>query len=226
MIKQEVRTEYKIHDKINAVYEIRKAMEEEQEETYLLTGVWEKNTFFIHAYEKIQYKQEKKHLLSNVLEVIQKGITCFFLNTHPTQFQRQLAENERDKMILTPMYECYLSTNTNCPIFFGIIGKENVSIKAYGNKQFYDVTYQSCYEIGNHSEYEVEFLLEDTDKTDKNPTEGILRFTNSKREVRLPFLKWNALKQWKEQRERKELPQLHEIAYQNLLVEFYELSEK
>ena len=220
MINQEVRTDYKIHDKINAIYEIRKAMEKENEETYLVTGVWEKNIFFIHAYEKIQ---DEKRLLSNVLEIIQTENTCFFLNTHPTQFQRQLMGNERDKRILTPIYECYLNTKTNSPIFFGIIGKENVSVRAYQNKQTYDITYQLCYEIDSNPKYEVEFLLEE-DK-EKNPIEGILRFVNSEREVRLPFLKWNALKEWKEQRERKELPQLHDIAYQSLIVEFYALGE-
>lgn len=218
MRKYKMMNEYKIHDKIDAVYEIRKAMNESQQEIYLLIGVLEEDIFIIKEYAK--WMHNSTNLFYKILEISKTGKTCLVLNTHPTEFQRQLAGNETDVSVFAPIYQAWSDVYKNQPIFFGIIGKETISIKAYNDKQSYAIIYHSCYEIDDNPKYEVEFLL-DENKDDKNAEEGCFRFVNSKKEVRLPLAKWNALKQWKEQRERKELPQLHDIAYKSLIMAYY-----
>ncbi len=230
---------YKVYDKYDLIYEIRKNMEEEHSEIYLLTGKMKEDTLIIKEYYKFsedgtldgifslnEMNQEKnkeendlqnniKNIKDTVVELQKAQKPMFLLRTHPTEYQRQLAGNEEDQRIFESIYNLCHDTYKYFPIFFGIMGKETISIKVYIEELEYSITYQSGTEIDNNPNYDIEFVY------NENEEEGILRFIKSKKEVKLPIAKIYALKQWKEQREKKQLPQLHDIAYKNLLAGYY-----
>uniref|UniRef100_UPI004056AECF hypothetical protein n=1 Tax=Agathobacter sp. TaxID=2021311 RepID=UPI004056AECF len=224
--------QYKVYDEMDAIYEIRKKMSETYPQTYLLTGILEEDAFVIKSYqiflENTQlfakqdasggYLKEKADFgdrMDYLLRISKGGNVSFLLNTHPTEFQRQLAENETDWAAFKPIYGKWHDVYEKIPIFFGIMGKENVSIRMYVENSVYEAVYQSRYEIDGNPDYEVEFL----EGTYENM--GILYFINTKKEVLLPLTKIHALKKWKKQREKKQLPQLHDTAYKNLIVGYY-----